>query len=1006
MIKKSQIKSVFVLILVFTLLLTPTYAVYTTLESPADDFVDDDGFLDLRANCTPVYDGTTSYNITNSILYSNVSGTWEQKNTIQVENPLANSTYLFNFTDVLTGIAEGEFKWNVECHEANSTNDGIPINKTFATNKTIKVEYAKPTVTTTSPEDGASDSDGYEIDVVCTSTPASGWNITSISLITDLSGSWTINQTHTITEPTQDTEVAADFVINKFGNNSIADGTSVLFSCSATQIKNNLEDGPISEKSSSNRTLNIDYSFQQCVDGNCDLVGKRWCGDNVWKGGTNFQQYCLHCSYADITCPVCEDNTCDTDNQKWCDNGDWSIINYCSNCSNVDSYCAETCEDGTCDTTNRKWCNEDVWEETNYCTNCGDTDASCLFECLIDVCDIKNKKWCDGGVWKQNDYYPHCNNKDFYYGTSCQTSICDAIYNKWCNNAGYWQSPDYCDNCEDSDCLGTCLNNACDINSKQWCNNGTWDDTNYCDNCGTKDYSCSVACQENICDTTTDKYCFNGLWNDTNYCDNCAFWDSDCTITCAEGECDTINKRVCINGEWNSTTEDVYCSFCSSKDATCGVECLSIADGCCLNTSNNICDIDCAISLDPDCDNCTSAQGDCCFPKNDTICDLDCAADFDYDCTSVGCKDSGACKIGVDCEANSQCASRFCFDNKCAEQCDDDIKDGNETGVDCGGSCEKCANYKKCELDSDCLSDFCSSGTCLEEDTCDDGILGGDETDVDCGGSCQNKCQAGLDCNEDRDCEFDLECIFNLCSEKIIEDELVDEEKDSDEDGITDDWESKHGLDIYDPSDADLDFDEDELTNLQEYTYGTNPNKADSDNDRVSDKEEIEVGTDPLDPISKPGGIGGVLLTTLVLIILFGAGSYVFYYHKDWFIKPKISEPSFAPAYAPIPQKQHIPKKPILRKNLVKQRIKRIVEKKRTEKERKRKNFFETFTGKKMIKPEKTGAKPEKKTKRKPLISVDKVSKTKKSVKKIKRDVFYKLKKMSEEEEENLKRKR
>ncbi|MDP6139511.1 MAG: hypothetical protein QGI89_05490, partial [Candidatus Woesearchaeota archaeon] len=195
----------------------------------------------------------------------------------------------------------------------------------------------------------------------------------------------------------------------------------------------------------------------------------------------------------------------------------------------------------------------------------------------------------------------------------------------------------------------------------------------------------------------------------------------------------------------------------------------------------------------------------------------------------------------------------------------------------------KCANYKKCELDSDCLSDFCSSGTCLEEDTCDDGILGGDETDVDCGGSCQNKCQAGLDCNEDRDCEFDLECIFNLCSEKIIEDELVDEEKDSDEDGITDDWESKHGLDIYDPSDADLDFDEDELTNLQEYTYGTNPNKADSDNDRVSDKEEIEVGTDPLDPISKPGGIGGVLLTTLVLIILFGAGSYVFYYHKDWF---------------------------------------------------------------------------------------------------------------------------
>jgi hypothetical protein len=135
------------------------------------------------------------------------------------------------------------------------------------------------------------------------------------------------------------------------------------------------------------------------------------------------------------------------------------------------------------------------------------------------------------------------------------------------------------------------------------------------------------------------------------------------------------------------------------------------------------------------------------------------------------------------------------------------------------------------------------------------------------------------------------------------------------------------------------------------------------------------------------------------LIILFGAGSYVFYYHKDWFIKPKISEPSFAPAYAPIPQKQNIPKKPILRKNLVKQRIKRIVEKKRAEKERKRKKLFEAFTGKKMIKPEK-------KTKRKHPISAGKASKTKKRVKKIKSDVFYKLKKMSEEEEENLKRKR
>ncbi|MEQ8707328.1 MAG: T9SS type A sorting domain-containing protein [Phaeodactylibacter sp.] len=46
--------------------------------------------------------------------------------------------------------------------------------------------------------------------------------------------------------------------------------------------------------------------------------------------------------------------------------------------------------------------------------------------------------------------------------------------------------------------------------------------------------------------------------------------------------------------------------------------------------------------------------------------------------------------------------------------CDDGIQNGDETGVDCGGSCEPC----------------------VAAPTCDDGIQNGDETGVDCGGSC------------------------------------------------------------------------------------------------------------------------------------------------------------------------------------------------------------------------------------------------------------------------------
>src|SRR5437868_6185831 len=45
------------------------------------------------------------------------------------------------------------------------------------------------------------------------------------------------------------------------------------------------------------------------------------------------------------------------------------------------------------------------------------------------------------------------------------------------------------------------------------------------------------------------------------------------------------------------------------------------------------------------------------------------------------------------------------------ETCSDGIKNQNETGVDCGGSCMVCP-------------------------TCSDGIMNGAETGVDCGGSC------------------------------------------------------------------------------------------------------------------------------------------------------------------------------------------------------------------------------------------------------------------------------
>ncbi|TFG98942.1 M28 family peptidase [Candidatus Thorarchaeota archaeon] len=69
---------------------------------------------------------------------------------------------------------------------------------------------------------------------------------------------------------------------------------------------------------------------------------------------------------------------------------------------------------------------------------------------------------------------------------------------------------------------------------------------------------------------------------------------------------------------------------------------------------------------------------------------------------------------------------------------------------------------------------------------------------------------------------------------------------DSDDDIMPDNWELDNGLDPTDPTDANMDSDGDSLTNLQEYSNGLDPNSADSDSDQIPDGWEIENGLDPL----------------------------------------------------------------------------------------------------------------------------------------------------------------
>lgn len=114
--------------------------------------------------------------------------------------------------------------------------------------------------------------------------------------------------------------------------------------------------------------------------------------------------------------------------------------------------------------------------------------------------------------------------------------------------------------------------------------------------------------------------------------------------------------------------------------------------------------------------------------------------------TDVDCGGPCAgCRVGRECDFDYQCSSRACYNGKCIARntCTNGIRDGDETDVDCGGSCLKCAVGKKCQVASDCQNFMCQNLLCAKQmayGTCFDRIKNQDELGVDCGGSCQNQC--------------------------------------------------------------------------------------------------------------------------------------------------------------------------------------------------------------------------------------------------------------------------
>ncbi|MDC0742378.1 hypothetical protein [Polyangium mundeleinium] len=137
------------------------------------------------------------------------------------------------------------------------------------------------------------------------------------------------------------------------------------------------------------------------------------------------------------------------------------------------------------------------------------------------------------------------------------------------------------------------------------------------------------------------------------------------------------------------------------------------------------------------------------------------------------CTDQFQCR---ECTLDAHCPGAKCAPNgQCVPlHCANGVLDmaNEETDIDCGGAaCAPCAVGLKCSQRSDCEGEgqcIGSPKTC-QLPTCEDTFKNGNETDVNCGGSCAEdvanpkRCSDGQGCLVPNDCATGLSCKAGIC---------------------------------------------------------------------------------------------------------------------------------------------------------------------------------------------------------------------------------------------------
>ncbi len=137
----------------------------------------------------------------------------------------------------------------------------------------------------------------------------------------------------------------------------------------------------------------------------------------------------------------------------------------------------------------------------------------------------------------------------------------------------------------------------------------------------------------------------------------------------------------------------------------------------------------------------------------------------DVDCGGP-CAPALTCADTKGCLVNGDCTNGYCrlSDHTCrTPTCADGVKNGGETGTDCGGTCvatNTCGNGMGCVAQGDCTSGFCSGNVCFAA-SCNNGTPDVGETDTDCGGTCP-KCADTKSCLTSSDCT-NANCLNLVC---------------------------------------------------------------------------------------------------------------------------------------------------------------------------------------------------------------------------------------------------